>query len=336
MTLFHADLCFLLPISFKNEYLKPDKAIAVMGPTASGKTRIAAELAKLINGEVISADSRQMYNHMPVATAQPGRETLEEVKHHFISVLEPDEQYSAGQFAIDAEKVILDCFERGKVPVIAGGSGLYIRALTDGFYEGDINSPDVRKKIGDMLAEKGSQYLYDLLKKADPETAATTSQEFTRRVFRALEVYMITGRKLSDIKRENRVPAFGTIKVGIFYPRQILYERINERVIQMLDCGLLAEVKSLKEKGFHYSTHNSLNTVGIKEAMMFIEGLHSYDEMIRLIQRNTRRYAKRQLTWLRKEKDLNYILIDDSVVNADNKLELKFIVDSITTLINRS
>lgn len=283
-----------------------DLAIAVMGPTGSGKTETSFLVAKEFKGEIISADSRQVYRRMPVATAQPDERILSGIRHYFISELEPEEEFSAGEFAGKARNIAVNCFSRGVQPIITGGSGLYMRALTDGFYEREISSPEVRSELNKILEEKGKYHIHNMLKQVDPASAESIAPEFSRRVFRALEIYMVTGNRLSEMSMVNTKPDFETLKFAIDLPREELYERINKRVISMLDSGLIEEVTELMSR-YHYSTTNSVNTVGIKEVMMYLEGRHDEKEMIRLIQRNTRRYAKRQMTWLRKEKGLTFI-----------------------------
>lgn len=311
----------------------PDRsAIAVLGPTASGKTDVAYILAHKLGGEIISADSRQVYKHMAIATAQPSIEQLATVRHHFISLLEPYEDFSAGEFAKKASDIVEDCFTRSVYPIIAGGSGLYLRALTDGFYGEEIKSEKVREDLNKLLAEKGREHLYELLSEVDPESAAKTSANFSRRVFRALEVFYITGKKLSVLQKMNEKPKFKTVKFAIEYPRDALYERINSRVLVMLERGLEDEVKNLTKKGFHYSTYNSVNTVGIKEVMMHQEGKISYDEMVSSIQQNSRRFAKRQMTWLRKESNLNWISVK-SLGNPTDPDMHKTVADTICKLL---
>lgn len=296
--------------SYKNLHgdLKTERkfAVAIMGPTGSGKTETSFLVAKELNGEIISADSRQVYKNMPVATAQPDNRIISEIRHYFISELEPEQEFSAGEFASKARNIVRDCFRRSVQPVITGGSGLYMRALTDGFYEREISSPEVRSELNRMLEEKGKYHMHQMLKQVDPASAESIAPEFSRRVFRALEVYMITGNRLSEMNQINSEPDFETLKFAVDLPREMLYERINKRVILMLESGLINEVTALMNH-YHYSTTNSVNTVGIKEVMMYLEGRHDEKEMIRLIQRNTRRYAKRQMTWLRKERGLTIL-----------------------------
>ncbi|MGB3019143.1 MAG: tRNA (adenosine(37)-N6)-dimethylallyltransferase MiaA [Ignavibacteria bacterium] len=308
-------------------------AIAVMGPTASGKTDVAFILAQRLGGEIISADSRQVYKGMPIATAQPSGDQLASVVHHFISILKPDEEFSAGEFAKGSRDIIEECFSKGIVPIIAGGSGLYLRALTDGFYREEIKSPEVRKELNNLLAEKGREHLYELLLRVDPESASKTSANFSRRVFRALEVFYITGRKFSEIQKVNEIPDFETVKFAIDYPRDVLYERINSRVLGMLERGLVDEVRKLMHENYHYTTHNSVNSVGIKEVMMYLEGKSGFDETVSLIQQNSRRFAKRQLTWLRKERDLIWIDVNN-VREEDNKTANEQIAEKILALLS--
>lgn len=282
-------------------------AIVIAGPTGSGKTDCAVETALMLDGEVISADSRQIYKHMAISTAQPEARHVQQVKHHLISELEPDMYFSAGEFAVRASGIAEDCFKRNKVPVVAGGSGLYLRAFTDGFYYEDSRSEELRNRLNSLLAEKGKAHMYEMLSEVDPESAAKTTPAFSRRVLRALEVFMMTGKKISELQLNNSEPAFRTIKFAIHIPREQLYERINKRAEAMIESGLLKEVEDLLKRGYHYSRNNPVNTVGVKEVMKYLEGDYSYESMLELVKQNSRRYAKRQMTWLRKERNLIWI-----------------------------
>lgn len=281
--------------------------LAIVGPTASGKTELSYRICELLDCEIISADSRQVYQGIPIATSAPAEEYLKKYKHYFVGCIPLDKDFSAGEFAKQGRKVISDILKRNKIPLIVGGSGLYIRFLIDGFFEKDAKDPLVRKQLYTELELYGKEYLYQKLKSVDPETAEKMSPQFFRRVIRAIEVYYVTGKKISELQKVNIKLNFVTIRYGLNYDRQILYERINRRVEQMIKDGLIEEVKKLIALGYHYKTHNSLNTVGVKEVFQFLEGEVNYDEMINLIKRNSRRYAKRQLTWFRKDTQIKWI-----------------------------
>lgn len=315
------------------------KVIAIVGPTASGKTSLAVEVAKKLNCEIISADSRQVYKFMPIATSVPSRKERQGIKHHFMEFLKPEEEFNAGEFGTQGRKVVKKIFSKGRIPLITGGSGLYIRSLIDGLFVydsgngkekviSDIDKPDakiIREELNIMLGEMGRESLYEKLKIVDPAAASTMEPSKFRRVIRALEVYYSTGEKLSDLQMNNVMIDFETVQYGLNWDRKKLYERINFRTDEMIKKGLIEEVKKLLEKGYHYKSHNSLNTVGIKEVIRFLENEISNDEMVSMIKQNTRRYAKRQLTWFRKDKRINWIDIE-----SENEIEI--IAESISIL----
>lgn len=283
------------------------KYIAIVGPTASGKTAISIELAKKLNADIISADSRQIYKHIPVSTATPNLEERQGIKHYFLEEIELDKEYNAGEFGKNARKIVEEIFQKGKFPLVVGGSGLYLKSLIDGFFEEEIDDKEIRKKLYDEMEKFGKEYLYEKLKSVDEETASKMSPHFYRRVIRALEVYYATGKKISELQKQNIPTDYEVIQFGLHFERENLYERINKRVDEMLKNGLLDEIKNLREKGYHYKTHNSLNTVGIKEVFKYFEGEYTYEEMTNMIKQNTRRYAKRQMTWFRKDSRINWI-----------------------------
>lgn len=293
------------------------KVLAIVGPTASGKTGLAVEIAKRLNGEIVSADSRQIYRHVNIATACPSGKELSEVKHYFINELEPEENFNAGEFGKKGRQIIDKILSSGKLPVITGGSGLYIRSLIDGLFEADIESGEIRDELYDKLEKYGEEYLYEELRKKDEETYAKIPKGKIRRVIRALEVYYASGEKISQLYKNISEVNFETIQIGLMLDRKYLYFRINNRVDEMIKNGLVEEVKSLSEAGYGYKTHNSLNTVGIKEVFKYFEGEYDFDTMRNLIKQNSRRYAKRQMTWFRKDKRINWMNVDENktVVN---------------------
>ncbi|MBI5404464.1 MAG: tRNA (adenosine(37)-N6)-dimethylallyltransferase MiaA [Ignavibacteriae bacterium] len=288
------------------------KYIAITGPTASGKTSLAIELAKVLETEIVSADSRQIYKNIPIATATPSLKERQGIKHYFLEEIELDRLYNAGEYGRDARKIVENIFDKGKVPVVIGGSGLYLQALIDGFFEQDVKDREIRKKLNEEMAEHGKEYLFDKLKQVDPESAEKMAPHYFRRVIRALEVYYASGKKISELQKNNLKADFEAVQFGIMMDREYLYERINKRVDMMIEEGLVKEAEALKEKGFHPKTHNSLNTVGIKEVFMYFDGEYTYDEMIFHIKQNSRRFAKRQMTWFRRDERINWLEADEN------------------------
>lgn len=291
------------------------KYIVIVGPTASGKTAISIELAKSLNAEIISADSRQIYKNIPISTATLTLEEMQGIKHYFLEEIELDKDYNAGEFGKDARIKIEEIFRKGKFPLVVGGSGLYIKSLIDGFFEEEIDNKEIRKKLYDEMEKFGKEHLFEKLKNVDKESALKMSPHFYRRVIRALEVFYATGKKMSDLQKQNVQTDFEAVQFGLMLDREYLYDRINKRVDKMIEDGLLKEIEWLKNNGYNYKTHNSLNTVGIKEVFKYFESEYSYDEMVIQIKQNSRRYAKRQMTWFRKDSRINWI-------NGNNKIDI--------------
>jgi len=283
------------------------KVLAIVGPTASGKTPLAIELAGMLDGEIVSADSRQVYKYLDIGTAKPPPSELNKIPHHFINMLDPDQDYSAGKFGIDAAKTIDDIARRKKLPILVGGSGLYVKAAIDGLFEGPGKDPEIREHLEQQWKEHGAEELIRKLRAVDPESAEKSDIHKPRRIIRALEVYYITGKPISQLHSEQeRVHSFSTHQFALNWDREVLYAMINKRVDRMLKDGLVDEVKSLSQRG--YGVHlNALNTVGYKEVFEFLEGKIDSDTMGELIKRNTRRFAKRQLTWFRADKRIKWM-----------------------------
>jgi len=302
--------------------LKRPLVLAIVGPTASGKTSASLLLAERLNGEIISADSRQIYKHLDIGTAKPTRADRKRVKHYFIDILEPDEEYSAGQFAKEARRVVERILEGRKLPILVGGSGLYVRSVIDGLFEGPGEDPEVRARLADQLAREGVESLFEGLKKVDPVTAAKMTEVKPRRVIRALEVYYITGKPLSEFHAEQETkPEFTAIQVGLNWKRQELYDRINQRVDRMIADGFVDEVKSLRARGYDRRL-NALNTVGYKEVFDYLDGSRSLEDTITLIKRNSRRFAKRQLTWFRADKRIQWVSMSRTKMLSEVEREI--------------
>lgn len=304
----------------------------IIGPTGSGKTSFTLKLARKIkkstgfDAEIISADSRQVYKYISITTAQPSISELREFKHYFISELELNEEFNAGEFGIKGREVIDDIFKRGRIPIITGGSGLYISSLIYGLFEyrDEILKEEIikcRKKLYGFIVSEGLEALITRLQEVDPESMAHIRKSgiTERRIVRALEVYMATGVPISDLKRKKPEIGFRPRVIGLHFPREKLYNRINRRTDEMLQAGMVDEIMSLREKGFHYKQYNSLNTVGAKETFDYLDGKISLEEMKELIKRNTRRFAKRQLTWFRRYEKIKWI---DAENESEREIDL--------------
>lgn len=295
------------------------KVIVLTGPTASGKTLLTLNIAEQIQSktgktvEIISADSRQVYKHIPITTAQPSPEELKLFKHHFINELELETEFNAGEFGSKARQLIDIIFEKGHIPLVTGGSGLYINSLIYGFFDlktdENLNEKfkETRIELYRIKEEKGIEHLIEELKKYDPVLHSEMKEVKERRVIRALEVFYVTGIPISEHQKKKININFDPVLYALDIERSELYNRINDRVLKMIYSGMLEEIKNLKHKGYHYSTHNSLNTVGAKEVFDHLEGLINKEKMTELIQQNTRRFAKRQLTWFRRDKNIKWI-----------------------------
>ncbi len=274
-----------------------DRVIILVGATASGKTAVAVELAKHLDGEIINADSRQVYRYLDIGTAKPTETEKQEISHYGFDIVDPSTWYSAGQYAKDARQWIQEIKARKKTPIVAGGSGLYLTALVDGFFGNDIKDSAVRKNLEAREHKDGLPSLYEELLAVDPKYGKKTQPNDRQRILRALEVYHSSGKRFSELHAGDRDPSpFHAEWIGLSWCRETLYERINQRVTNMLDRGLLEEVRSLLDRG--YESSNALKSVGYEEIIAYFHGdIQILEEAAELIRRNTRHYAKRQLTW---------------------------------------
>jgi tRNA dimethylallyltransferase len=286
-------------------------AIAIVGPTCSGKSQIGIELAKLIVGEIISADARQIFKLIDIGTAKPSRGEMSEVPHHLIDILPLDDEMSAGVYAELAIRIADEVFARSHVPIFVGGSGLYLRAVIDGLFDAPPIDLDIRKKLRDRFRSEGAEALLEELRRVDPVAAQRLLPQNYKRILRALEVYYSSGKRISELRREDPSGIdFDTIQFGLQIDRKLLYGRINNRVDDMIRCGLVEEVKEILRRGFDPNL-NSLQTVGYKEVIGFLQQKTKFDDMVSMIKMNTRRYAKRQMTWFSKDKRIIWIEADD-------------------------
>lgn len=285
--------------------------IAIVGPTCAGKTRIAIELAKLINGEIISADARQIYKLINIGTAKPTRDELSEVPHHLVDVLSLDDEMSAGVYGKIARDAVEEIFSRNHKPLIVGGSGLYLRAVIDGLFESPDVDSEIRESLRRRLNEDGAESLLAELNRVDPAAAKGLLPQNYKRILRALEVFYSSGERISELRQARPLtPNFRTLQLGILLERKLLYRRIENRVDDMIEQGLVDEVKGILKRGFE-PTLNSLQTVGYKEVIGYVQGKIKFEEMAALIKMNTRRYAKRQMTWFRKDNRIVWIEADN-------------------------
>ncbi|MBI5573776.1 MAG: tRNA (adenosine(37)-N6)-dimethylallyltransferase MiaA [Elusimicrobia bacterium] len=277
-----------------------ETVIVILGPTASGKTALAVKLAKKINGEIISADSRQIYKYMDIGTNKPSKKQLKTVPHYLINIIEPTENFSAGNFVKLVNKKIKEIFKRKKIPIIVGGTGLYIKALIDGLIEIPSNKK-IRTVLTTYCKKMGLTHCNKLLEKLDPETAKTIDSQNPVRVMRAIEICLLTGKKFSELKKETKKSKYNFLIFGLSSDRNELYKKINARVDKMIKKGLIEETAKLIKK---YTSKNVIlqNTIGYSEIVKFLDGKLSKKEAIDLIKQNTRHYAKRQITWFKKEK----------------------------------
>lgn len=288
--------------------MKP--VLVIVGPTGIGKTGLSEEIASLMPVEIVSADSRQIYKSLDIGTAKPPGHLLKSVPHHMINFLRPDEYFSAGMFSQIGRKIIEQIQLRDHVALVVGGSGLYVRALIDGLNNIEVRDEKIRTSLRNRMIYEGLDALYQELLNRDPDLAKRLSPNDSQRILRGLEVYLVTGKKMSVLQEAETKPAnFQSVMYGLTASREILYQRINQRVEDMLENGLLAEVANLKLRGLTPAL-NSLNTVGYKEVFDYLDDRISYDQMIELVKRNSRRYAKRQMTWFRKDTRISWIEVE--------------------------
>lgn len=281
-------------------------AIVVCGPTGSGKTKLAIDLAETFDGEIISADSIAIYKGLDIGTAKPTGEEKSRAVHHMINVVEPDEEFSVAEYKDTARKILFDVISRGKTPIICGGTGYYIDALLYDFSYGNCpKNEDFRKKCNEIIEKEGISVLYDKLCKVDEKTAETLHLNDKMRIVRALEIYETTGEKKSDIVDE-KTPVLPFFAFSYDYEREKLYERINLRVDDMFKEGLISEVNSLLLKGVKPSAQ-SMQGIGYKEVVDGVLNDLLEDEIKEIVKRNTRRYAKRQITWFKRLNNLVYL-----------------------------
>lgn len=287
-----------------------NKIVCVVGPTASGKTKLAAALAHKLSGEVVSADSMQIYKRMDIGTAKPTEEEKSGIPHHMIDVAEPWESYSAARYVDEATRICDDILSRRKLPIVAGGTGLYVDNLVRGTDFAETQEDlEYRKKLFSLYEKEGAEKLHKMLEEVDPQRAGEIHPNNVKRVIRALEVYSISGKPISrhDEETRKKPPKYDAVFIGLcFSDREKLYERINLRVDRMFDEGLEEEVRKLLESGVSKDA-TSMQAIGYKELADFIAGKCGKEEAKDAVKQATRRYAKRQMTWFKRNKNINWI-----------------------------
>lgn len=297
--------------------------VVLTGPTAVGKTKLSIDLAKALGGEIISADSMQVYKHMDIGSAKITEKEMDGVPHHLIDVLSPFEEFHIVRFQELAKKAVEDIYSRGRIPVFVGGTGFYIQAVTKDidFTEGEEDK-EYREELSRLAAEKGNEFLHEMLRNIDPKSAEEIHANNVKRVIRALEFYKENGFPISqhnEEQKQNETP-YNLAYFVLNAPRELLYERIDRRVDEMMEKGLVEEVQKLKDMGCRREM-TSMQGLGYKEILSFLEGEVPFEEAVRILKRDTRHFAKRQLTWFRRESDVIWVDKDKFAFNEEKILE---------------
>jgi tRNA dimethylallyltransferase len=281
------------------------RVVVVCGPTALGKTSAAIQLAEIFDGEIIGADSMQIYKHMDIGTAKPTAKEQARVKHHMIDIIDPDDRFDARLYATMARETVKKVYHRNKIPFVVGGTGLYIKALLHGLFNTETAVGNIRNGLKKEIEIRGATFLYSRLCRQDPEAAKKIHPNDTYRIIRALEVHAVTGKTLSGFHKFHgfKDHPFVVLKIGLRIRREILYDRINKRVDAMIGNGFVDEVKGLLAMGCSPES-KSMQSIGYRHIVDFIGGHRSWDETIRTLKRDTRRYAKRQMTWFRADPEI--------------------------------
>ncbi|MCA1320842.1 tRNA (adenosine(37)-N6)-dimethylallyltransferase MiaA [Bacillus tianshenii] len=289
------------------------KVIVIIGPTAVGKTRLSVELAQRVNGEIISGDSMQIYKEMDIGTAKVSKKEMQGVPHYLIDVKEPTEPYSVAEFQQEVRELIDRISEKGCIPIIAGGTGLYIQSVLFDYQFSDVGkNEEIRMRLERQVEEDGMDAVYDELRKIDPISAANIHPNNVRRVIRALEVFHTTGKTMAEFQEsQEQELLYDVAFVGLTMDREALYDRINLRVDLMVEQGLFEEVESLYKKGIRDC--QSIQAIGYKELYSYFDGLLTKEQAIDALKQNSRRYAKRQLTWFRNKMDVTWFDMTDAV-----------------------
>lgn len=304
--------------------------VVLIGPTASGKTKLSIELAKQINGEIVSADSMQLYKLMDIGTAKPDAEEMSGIKHYLINEVYPDEEFSVARYQELAKKYINEIFNKGKTPIIVGGTGLYINSLIYNInFSETISDWDLRNRLKKEADEKGNEYLHQKLKEIDPEAAQKIHTNDIKRIIRAIEVYTHTNKPISHHQAISRSvpPEFDFLIFGLKMDREKLYERINKRIDIMLERGLINEVNNLVKLGYDKNSV-AMQGLGYKEILAYLNGEISFEEAVYILKRDTRHYAKRQITWFKRLEGVKWIDLDENPEPLEILKNIKYYIAS--------
>lgn len=312
--------------------MEKKKLVVIIGPTAVGKTKLSIDLAHRLDGEIISGDSMQIYKGMDIGTAKISVDEMEGIRHHLLDIKSPEEDFSVAEFQANVRPLIEEITNQTKTPMIVGGTGLYIQSvLYDYQFTENPSDPEYRSKLEEELQDKGPQAIHQLLEKIDPESAGKIHPNNSRRVIRALEVFHCTNKTMSEyISSQEQEPLYDVALIGLTMDREILYDRINQRVELMVKQGLLEEVKELYDKGI--CNTQAIQAIGYKEIYDYFDGKMTYDEAINQLKQNSRRYAKRQLTWFRNKMEVKWFdmtppikydeMVDDIFTYIAGKIQL--------------
>jgi len=307
--------------------MKP-RLVVVLGPTGAGKSGLAIELAEAFGGEILNADSMQVYRYMDIGTAKPTLEERQRVKHHLVDLVTPDQPFHAGLYRMLGRRIVDSSYRKGKPIFAVGGTGLYIKALTQGLFTSPRMDPSVRERLKDEAKEKGREFLYQRLKEVDPEAADRVHSNDLFRTIRALEVFESTGLPVSFFRDQHR---FGdrpylTLKIGLELDRNRLYRRLEDRADRMIERGLLREVERLLEMGYGRAL-KPMQSLGYKQMVQFLSGELEWDEAVRRMKRDTRHYAKRQWTWFKADEEVQW---------RDASIDRKKIFEEVGSFLRKS
>ncbi|MBZ5750525.1 tRNA (adenosine(37)-N6)-dimethylallyltransferase MiaA [Metabacillus litoralis] len=312
--------------------MEKKKLVVIIGPTAVGKTKLSIDLAHRLDGEIISGDSMQIYKGMDIGTAKISVNEMEGIRHHLLDIKSPEEDFSVAEFQANVRPLIEEIANQTKTPMIVGGTGLYIQSvLYDYQFTENPSDPEYRSKLEAELKDRGAKAIHQLLEKIDPESAWKIHPNNSRRVIRALEVFHCTNKTMSEyINSQEQEPLYDVALIGLTMDREILYDRINQRVEIMVKQGLLEEVKQLYDKGIRNT--QAIQAIGYKEIYDYFDGKMTYDEAINQLKQNSRRYAKRQLTWFRNKMEVKWFdmtppikydgMVDDIFTYIAGKIQL--------------
>lgn len=307
--------------------------IILTGPTAVGKTELSVKLAKALQGEIISADSIQVYKYMDIGSAKVTKEEMEGVKHYLIDELMPDEEFNIFYFKEKAKEYVNEIYKNNHIPIVAGGTGFYIQSLLyDIEFKNEESDDQIRNELYQLYEKQGAAYIHNILKEIDPESAATIHENNVKRVIRAIEYYRLNGEKISthNEREKQKNSPYNFKYYCLNMDRKLLYERINKRVDIMVKNGLVEEVKSLLNMGYSKNLV-SMQGIGYKEIVLYLEGNITLEEAVEMIKQETRRFAKRQLTWFRREKEVTFINYED--FDFDKEKVLEFMINDINQML---